>query len=251
MELNMKNRVAVVTGAAQGIGKEIAGVFCKEGCKVALLDVNEEKLAETCKELQASGVEVYGAVCDITDEGSVSSTVSSIVDRFGTIDFVVNNAGITGPAPIHELSYESWRKVMDVNLNGAFLVSKYVFPVMMKARYGSIVNIGSFAGKRGTLFGDNTSYSTSKAGIIGFSKALAMEGARYGIRVNAVCPGIVETDMLKAHPPERRAELANYVMLKRLAQPKEIADVVVFLCSERASHITAEALDVNGGLYID
>lgn len=140
---------------------------------------------------------------------------------------------------------------MDINLNAAFFASRAAF-TQMKARGGGvIINIGSFAGKRGTLFGNNASYATSKAGIIGLTKALVLEGAKVGVRVAAVCPGVVETDMLKAHSEEARKKLAAMIPLGRFATPREIANVVVFLCSPAASHITGVALDVNGGLYLD
>lgn len=251
MNLELQNKTVIVTGAAQGIGREIAAGFCREDANVVLLDLNEAKLKSTCEELASEGGNVLGLKCDITEESDIINCIGKTCETFGTVDMVVNNAGIGIPAPIQEMTLESWEKVFKVNMTGVFLLSKYAFVVMMKQKSGVILNIGSFAGKRGTLYGDNTSYSASKAGVIGFSKALAIEGARYGIRVLSVCPGVVDTEILQVHSPERRAAMSSMIPINRLAKPQEIAQVVVFLCSARAGYITGEIVDVNGGLHMD
>ena len=253
MDLHVNDKSAIITGAAQGIGKEIAAVFLEEGCNVALVDIKAPELTAAASELQKlhPARRVDSFQCNITDEAAVQETFQEIGDKHG-IDYLVNNAGISEPAPIGEMSAESWRRVLDVNLNAAFLTTRAAFPYMKQSTRGpAMITIGSFAGKRGTLFGNNVSYAASKAGIIGLTKALVPEAAAAGIRVASICPGIVQTDMVLAHPEEKRRELAGYVPLGVLATPREIAAVVVFLCSQAASHIMGAILDVNGGLYLD
>lgn len=251
MDLEIENKTIIITGGAQGIGKAIAESFLKEKANVVILDKNKEKLCKTVQDLKLESGRISGYSCDVTDEKQVKENVQKIYEKFSGINYLINNAGISAPAPIQDITLESWKEVIEVNLTGVFLVSKYVFSKMMEQNSGVIINISSFAGKRGTLFGDNTSYSASKAGILGFSKALALEGARYGIRVIGVCPGIVKTDLLKAISEEKRNKLASYVPLKRLAYPEEIAEVITFLCSDKSSYVTGEIMDINGGLYMD
>lgn len=251
MNLELENKTVLVTGAAQGIGREIAAAFYQEGARVVLLDLNGSKLKAACAELDTGEERVLGLECDVTKEPDVVRCIEKVFESYGTVDVVVNNAGIGIPAPIQEMTLESWEKVFSVNMTGVFLLSKHAFARMMEQKSGVILSIGSFAGKRGTLYGDNTSYSASKAGVIGFSKALAIEGARHGIRVLSVCPGVVDTEILQVHSPERRAAMASMIPVNRMAKPREIADVIVFLCSARAGYITGEITDVNGGLYMD
>ncbi len=251
MDLGIAGKIVVITGAAQGIGKTTAATFGKEGCKLALADINTEKLQQTGQELAAAGYDVLTLAADITDAKAVDHLYATLRQEWGDADFLINNAGITEPAPFEQTELSSWRRVMAVNLDGAFLMSKHAFAGMKQKGGGVIVNLGSFAGKRGTLFGNNASYTVSKAGVIGLTKSLVVEGAPHGIRTLAVCPGIVETDMILAHDAKTRQKLAGLIPLGHLASPQQIADVIVFLCSERASHLTGNALDVNGGLYID
>lgn len=253
MDLQLKGTAALITGAARGIGKEIAAVFLEEGAAVTLLDIDEQELQKTVQSFSAQygAQRAVGRVCDITDERAATHACDETAERCGGIDYLINNAGISEPAALEETELSSWERVIRVNLTAPFIMSKAVFRHMRAKSHGVIVNIGSFAGKRGTLFGNNASYSVSKAGIIGLTKALVPEAAAIGVRVVAVCPGIVETDMVKNHPPETRKKLADLIPLGALATPRQIADVVVFLCSPAAGHIMGEALDVNGGLYLD
>ena len=255
MNLGIENKTAIVTGAARGIGKAISYSFLKEGANVALLDSDAKELEKTVKafnnKFNQDNQQIYPIVCDITIEKEVKKAFQQLFKKTKNISFLVNNAGISAPSPIEDTTLISWNQVLSVNLTGAFLTSKHAFLPMKKSKGGMIVNIGSFAGKRGTLFGNNASYSVSKAGIIALTKSLMLEGAPHKIRTAAVCPGIVSTDMIKAHNEETRKKLASMVPLGKLATPAEIADVVVFLCSKQASHITGEVMDVNGGLYID
>ncbi len=181
---------------------------------------------------------------------AAETVVGATLEAFGRIDVLVNNAGISEPAPIAATTPDSWRKVMAVNLDAVYLLSRAAMPALAETR-GSIVSLASFAGKRGTLFGDNTSYSTSKAGVIGFTRSLAIEAARVGVRVNAVAPGPVATDLVKALTPDQLARVTGFVPLGRMAEPAEIADLILFLASPRASYITGEVVNVNGGLYMD
>jgi 3-oxoacyl-[acyl-carrier protein] reductase len=252
MDLNLQQRVALITGAGQGIGRAIALTLAQEGATIAVNDINPETAQRTVEEIRDLGQRAEPFVVDITDFGRVEAMVGQIEQSFGRLDILVNNAGISRPAPIQEMSLEQWRAVIDLNLNAVFYCTKAVFPIMIRQNYGRILSIASFAGKRGTLFGDNVSYSASKTAVMGFTSALATEAARYNITVNAVAPGIVETDLLKSgHPPERRKQLAGYTLLKRLAAPEEIARVITFLASDAAAYITGETVDVNGGLYLD
>jgi 3-oxoacyl-[acyl-carrier protein] reductase len=252
MDLNLKNKVAIVTGGAQGIGKEISTLFANEGAKVVIVDVNQEVLANTCAEFEKKGLTVFGQKCDVSKENEVARVFENSNRKFGSVDIVVNNAGLGGwAAPIQDATVEAWNKVFDVNMLGVFLFSKYAFRYMIPQGEGVVLSIGSFAGKMGTLFGDNIAYSTSKAGVIGFTKALSIEGCRHNIRTVCVCPGVVNTEILKFHSEKKRALLNNKVPLGHMAEPIEIARVVTFLCSEMASHITGEVVDVNGGLFTD
>ncbi len=252
MDLKLKGKAAVITGGTQGIGKEIAEILANEGVKITIVGLNEEILNRTCQEFNKKGYQVLGVRCDVTKEEDVADAFEMTKKTFGRVDILVNNAGIGGwAAPIQDATVEAWNKVFDVNMLGVFLCSKYAFRYMIPQQGGVVLSIGSFAGKRGTLFGDNIAYSASKAGVIGFTKALSIEGCRHNIRTVCVCPGVVNTDILKFHTEERRAMLNKMVPIGQMAEPVEIARVVAFLCSDMASHITGEVIDVNGGLFTD
>lgn len=252
MELELAGKVALITGGAQGIGKEIARAFAREQAKVVLVDVNEEILEKTKAEFEEKGCAVLVKVCDVSREEDVEAVYQEVAAELGLVDILVNNAGLGGwAAPIQDLEADKWNRVFEVNMLGVFLFTKYAFRHMIEGSGGVVLSMGSFAGKRGTLFGDNIAYSASKAGVIGFTKALAVEGCRHQIRTVCVCPGVVNTDILKFHTEEKRALLNGLVPIGRMAEPAEIARVVVFLCSNMASHITGEVVDVNGGLFTD
>ena len=244
MDLNLQNKSVIVTGACGGIGAVIARGFAAEGARVTATDLPAAIDAQTGD----ADIETFAA--DLRASSEVDALVAHAVERFGGLDVVVNSAGISEPSPIRETDEASWQRVIDINLSAAWRLCRAALPALQDTR-GNIVNLASFAGKRGTLFGDNASYTASKAGIIGLTHALALEGAAQGVRVNAVAPGPVDTPMLQALPAEKRAQLSALIPLGRLISTKDVADAVVFLASERAAAITGEIMDVNGGLYLD
>ena len=245
MDLGLSRKVVIVTGASGGIGGEIVSRFAGEGAFVLATDIVAPKDGGKSKDSK-----VRDFVSDIGNESGAADVVQAAVDAFGRVDILVNCAGVSAPASIDDTDEESWRAVMNVNLDAPWRVCRAAMP-QLRANRGAVVNIASFAGKRATLFGDNASYSASKAGVIGLTYALALECAADGVRVNAVAPGPVETPMLLALPDEKRERLAGMIPLGKLPTPADIADAVVFLASARAASITGEIMDVNGGLYLD
>lgn len=244
--MRFANRVAIVTGAARGIGKAIATRLASEGATVVIADILERAAEATAKELKAAGYTVMAYPVDVTDSGRVNAMVQAVVQRFARIDILVNNAAILGEVtPIRETSDAEWHRVMAVNLHGPFFCSRAVLPAMLSRRYGRIVSLASVAGKEGNA--NMAAYSVSKAGVIALTKSLAKEHAQDGITVNCVTPALTDTDMIKAYSPEQRALLASKVPMGRLAVPSEIAAVVCFLASDDASFVTGAVYDASGG----
>jgi len=244
--MRFANRVAIVTGAARGIGKAIATRLASEGATVVIADILERAAGATAKELEAGGYTVMAYPVDITDSGRVNAMVQAVVQRFARIDILVNNAAILGEVtPIRETSDAEWHRVMAVNLHGPFFCSRAVLPAMLSRKYGRIVSLASVAGKEGNA--NMAAYSVSKAGVIALTKSLAKEHAQDGITVNCVTPALTDTDMIKAYSPEQRALLASKVPMGRLAVPSEIAAVVCFLASDDANFVTGAVYDASGG----
>lgn len=252
-------RVALVTGATSGIGLSSARLLARDGHRVFIGARNADNVAETVKELQAEGLDVDGGVVDVRDTESVDSWVRSAVDRFGTIDVVVNNAGRSGGGPTADIADELWDDVIDTNLNSVFRVTRAALTIggMRAKDRGRIINIASTAGKQGVVLG--APYSASKHGVVGFTKALGNELAPTGITVNAVCPGYVETPMAQrvrqgyaaAYDTSEEAILAKFqakIPLGRYSTPDEVAGLVGYLASDTAASITSQALNVCGGL---
>ena len=246
---SMEGAVAMVTGASTGIGRAAALAFAGEGARVALADVDVERGRETAAEVEELGVDAIFVRADVSDGGSVADLVRGTVSRFGRLDFAFNNAGIEGSqAPTAECTIENWSRTIAVNLTGVFLCMREEIPRMLEHSGGAIVNNSSVAGLVG--FAGIPAYTASKHGILGLTKTAALEYAAQGIRVNAVCPGVIDTEMITrfTHGDVTAADqLLATEPVGRLGAPSEIADAVVWLCSERASFVTGHALAVDGG----
>jgi NAD(P)-dependent dehydrogenase (short-subunit alcohol dehydrogenase family) len=237
-------KVALVTGAARGIGLAVARRFLAEGWRVALLDIDGELLWKSVEALAAAG-NTLGLHCDVSEAKAVASAVAEIERRFGRLDALVNNAGVAVFAPLLETSDEDWNRVLEVNLTGPFFCTKAAVP-LMREQGGAIVNITSISAVRASTL--RSAYGTSKAGLAHLTKQLAIELASLGIRVNGVAPGPVETAMAKAvHTPEIRADYRDAIPLNRYGLEEELAEAVFFLCSDRSSYITGQILAVDGG----
>jgi len=238
-------RVALVTGAARGIGLAIAKRFLVEGWRVALLDIEGKLLSESVEALAAPD-HTLALTCDVSDAAAVASAFAAIGRRFGRLDALVNNAGIAVFAPLLETSDADWNRVLEVNLTGPFLCTKTAVPMMREQGGGAIVNITSISAVRASTL--RSAYGTSKAGLAHLTKQLAVELASLGIRVNGVAPGPVDTAMAKqVHTPEIRADYHDAIPLNRYGLEEELAEAVLFLCSDRASYITGQILAVDGG----
>ena len=248
MTVKFSGKTAVVTGAARGIGLEIALRLAQEGAAVAIIDVRDA--SEIVRDLQRQGLEAMSLAVDITDFPAVECAVRTITAWKGTIDILVNNAGIIARGSILELTSEQWLKVMDVNVNGTFHWCKAVLPFMIAAQSGKIVNITSIAGKMGDITAAVV-YGTSKGAVNTLTRSLARQMAEFGINVNAVAPHAIETDMSADWSGEKRKAVIESIPLRRMGTAREVADAVLFLASDEASFITGETLNVNGGYLMD
>jgi NAD(P)-dependent dehydrogenase (short-subunit alcohol dehydrogenase family) len=238
-------KVALVTGAARGIGLAVAKRFLAEGWRVALLDIEDELLHGAVAAL-ADPDHTLALPCDVSDAGAVTAAMARMNARFGRLDALVNNAGVAVFAPLLETSDDDWNRVLAVNLTGPFLCTKAAAPLMRDHGGGAVVNITSISAVRASTL--RSAYGTSKAGLAHLTKQLAVELAALGIRVNAVAPGPVDTAMAKAvHTPEIRADYHDAIPLNRYGLEEELAEAVFFLCSDRASYITGQILAVDGG----
>jgi 3-oxoacyl-[acyl-carrier protein] reductase len=236
-------KVAVVTGAARGIGAEIARTLRRHGAKLVLADLDEATVRAVAAD--TGGV---GLACDVTSDEDVERLVSETVDRHGRLDVFVNNAGITRDASMRKMTVADFDTVVTVHLRGTWLGVRHASALMREQKSGSIVNISSLSGKSGNP--GQTNYSAAKAGIVGLTKAAAKEVAHHGVRVNAIQPGLIRTPMTEAMPPEIFAEREAAVPMKRAGRPEEVADAVVFLGSDMSSYITGAVLEVGGGRYM-
>ncbi len=246
--MKLDGKLAVVTGAARGIGREIAIRFAKEGAAVVLVDVRIP--TETEQLIQSFNPNVLSAVVDIADVEAVERLVQKVHAWKGPVDMLVNNAGIITREGILDLSPQQWRKVIDVNVNGTFYMCKAFLPDMVAKRCGKIVNVTSIAGKIGDITA-SCAYGTSKGAVNTFTRSLARQLAEYGITVNAVAPHAIETDMSAEWSEEKRRNVVSSIPLKRMGTSSEVAAAVLFLASDEASFITGETLNVNGGYLMD
>jgi 3-oxoacyl-[acyl-carrier protein] reductase len=246
--VELTGKVALVTGAAQGIGKAIALLLARNGADIVVSDVNLEKAEETSKEVHALGRSAMAIKVDVSRLDDVEKMVETLLERFGKIDILVNNAGIARDKLILRMTEEDWDAVLGVNLKGTFNCTKAAIRPMSKQRSGKIVNIASVVGEMGNT--GQANYSASKAGVIGFTKTMAREFAQRGINVNAVAPGYIQTPMTDALPEKAKEELKRLIPMERLGQPEDVAQAVLFLVSEASSYITGHILKVNGGIYM-
>ena len=245
MENMLKDKVALVTGASRGIGKSIAISLASQGAKVAINYSSSDAAAlEVCETIRKNGgtAEIFKAQVNVEEE--VEAMFSSIEEKLGSVDILVNNAGITKDNLLMRMKTQEWDSVIDVNLKGAFLCTRRALKGMMKARYGKIINISSVVGFSGNAGQFN--YSATKAGIVGMTKSAALELASRGIRVNAVAPGIIETDMVKNLPEEVIRPLIQSIPLGRIGKPEDIANAFLFLASDMASYISGAILQIDG-----
>ena len=243
------DKCALITGAIRGIGKQIAITLAKQGYNIALnyRKVNEE-LENTKKEIEKIGVQILAVKGDVANFEDCENFVKQVIERFGQIDVLVNNAGITKDMLLMRMKKEDFEQVIDTNLVGTFNVTKNVVPYMMKARSGRIINISSVVGISGNA--GQTNYSASKAGIIGFTKSLAKEIASRNILVNAVAPGFIETNMTDVLKDDVKQEIAKNIPLKRMGTAQDVANVVKFLASDDSSYITGQVINVDGGMLM-
>jgi len=246
--MRLKDKVAIITGGAKGIGRETALLFAREGAKVVIGDFDEEAGRKTLEDILALGAEALFCKVDVTDRVSVEEMVKKTKERFGRVDILINNAGITADALLTKMTDQQWDKVIDVNLKGVFLCTRAVAPVMIEQGYGVILNASSVVGVYGNI--GQTNYAATKAGVIGMTRSWAKELGRKGIRVNAVAPGFIMTEMT-ARVPEKILELMKErTPLGRLGQPRDVAAAYLFLASDEASFINGQVLGVDGGLVI-
>lgn len=243
------NKLAIITGGTRGIGKQIALTFAKEGYNIAInYRTENEDLKNTKKEIEENNVKCFTFQGDVTNFKDCEQFVKQIVEEFGNIDVLVNNAGITRDTLLMRMKEEDFKQVIDTNLIGTFNVTKNVISYMMKARSGRIINISSVVGISGNA--GQTNYAASKAGIIGFTKSLAKEVASRNITVNAVAPGFIETQMTDVLKDDIKEEIAKKIPLKRMGTPQDVANVVKFLASNDSSYITGQVINIDGGMLM-
>ncbi len=243
----LEGKKALVTGGSRGIGREIVLAFLRNGAGVYYVDLNPgESLDEYQSVAKEMGVEAFYKEGNVADEQTITATTEEILAESGGIDILVNNAGITRDGLIFRMSAEDWTSVLNINLTSAFYLSKVVSRAMIKQRSGSIVNVASIVGMIGNA--GQTNYSASKAGLIGFTKSLAREVAGRNVRVNAVAPGFIKTKMTENLNEEQQQKLREQIPMSRIGEPEEVAKAIVFLCSDLASYITGQVIQVTGGM---
>ncbi len=243
---DFKDKIVVVTGSARGIGKSIAEHFAEEGAQIIIVDVLEDAINETVHEMTSKGYKVVGTKCDITSENEVTDLMKDIHERFGSIDVLINNAGITADTLLIRMNKNDWDKVVNVNLTGTFICTQKAAKYMMKQRSGKIVNLSSVIGFIGN-FGQ-ANYAATKGGIIAFTKSVAKELASRGINVNAVAPGFIRSEMTDKLSEEIQEKYLENIPMKRFGTADDVAKLVLFLCSSYADYITGQTIIIDGGM---
>ena len=246
---NLKNKIAIVTGASQGIGKSISEIFSIAGAHVVCLARNKDRLIEVVSEISKNGNSASYISCDISDGNLIEDAIKSVVKNFKQIDILVNNAGITKDSLILRMKEERWDQVMNTNLKGAFYSTKIVLRQMIKKKYGRIINITSIVGLQGNPGQSN--YAASKAGLIGFSQSIAKEVASRGITVNCIAPGWIETEMTNDIPQVTKENIIKNIPIGKTGSAEDIANTALFLASKEAKYITGQTITVDGGRVIN
>ena len=241
-------RVALVTGAAQGIGLAVAQTLAKAGARIALADRQLEKVEEEALRLRQQGIKAEAFAVDVADIVSIEEMMKNVSARFGSLDILVNNAGVLSSTAVEDLSEQEWDRVFAINLRGVFFVVQKALPYLKQSSTARIINMSSLAGRMGG-YETGMAYTASKGGVISLTYGLARQLAPYGITVNCVCPGTTQTDILKDWSESQIASLQATIPLGRLGQPQDVASAVRYLASEEASFVTGLLLDVNGGMY--
>ncbi len=245
---NPQGRIALVTGASQGIGRACALELARHGATVALAARNEAKLAEAVAEIEAAGGRAAAFALDLASEDSIKAVAASVLARFGKVEILVNNAGVTRDGLMLRMKRADWDGVLATNLTGAFLLTQALLGPMLKNRWGRIINLSSVVGRTGQA--GQVNYAASKAGLIGFTRSMAREVASRGVTVNAVAPGYIDTPMTAVLDEKQRAAMLAVIPLGRAGTDLEVAHAVAFLASEAAGYITGHVLDVNGGMFM-
>lgn len=251
--LDFNGQVVIVTGSGspKGIGRTIAQTFAKQGATVVLTDINQEGVEANAKEIESMGGKAYGVAGNICDKSSVDALIADVLAKFGRIDVLVNNAGISQKVTVADMTMTDIQRIFNVNMFGLFQITQAVCEVMKKQNYGRIVHLSSVSGKRGGGVFGGAHYSASKAAVLGFSKNLAREVSQYGITTNCVCPGLINTEIWKSLPAEQAQAVIDTIPMGRPGETQEVANAIVFLASKEASYITGEEIDINGGSHMD
>lgn len=247
--MRLRDKVAVITGAGNGIGKAIALKFAEEGASVVAADIDEERARQAAGQITAQGGSAMAARVDISKKSEVNAAIQSAIDRFGGVDILVNNAGVLHSTPIEEITEEEWDRIFDINMKGTFLCCQAVLPSMKAKREGRIINIASNAGRDGGV-STGLAYAASKAAVIGFTRGLARRMAPYGITCNCIAPGTTRSDMINAFSEEELQRVIKSIPLGRLGEPGDIAELACLIASSSGSFITGATFDINGGLFI-
>ena len=258
--MRLKDKVAIITGAASGIGKDIAVVFAREGAKVAIADLNQEGADGAAREIDPGGKRAIGVAMDVTDEQQVQAGTGKVIDAFGALDILVSNAGIQIVAPLVEFDFAKWKKLLAIHLDGAFLTTRAALRQMYKQRSGSVIYMGSVHSKEASVL--KAPYVTAKHGLIGLAKVVAKEGAEHGVRANVICPGFVRTPLVEKQIPEQAKELGiseqeviKNVMLKETVDGEfttvdDVAETALFLASFGSNALTGQSIVVSHGWFM-